>query len=249
MISIKSEKDLEKMRAACRITALALQAAGKVVEPGITTSEIDAVVRRVIEGSGAKPSFLGYNGFPASACISINEQVIHGIPGKRAVKDGDIVSIDVGAYYEGFHGDSANTFGAGNISEQARALIEATRGSFFAGLKHVREGERITDISHAVQQYAESKGFSLVRAYTGHGVGSELHEAPEVPNFGPPGHGARLVRGMTIAIEPMVNAGTFEIKVLGDGWTVITADKKLSAHYEHTVLVTSGEPILLTGLE
>lgn len=248
MIVIKSERDLMSMREACKIAGGALATAGAAVTPGITTAEIDKIARDYIESRGATPSFLGYGGFPACACISINEEVIHGIPSKRKVKNGDIVSIDVGAFYKGFHGDTACTFCSGDVSQEARRLVDATRESFYKGLEFVREGCRVTDISHAVQTHAESFGYSVVRAYTGHGVGAELHEAPQVPNFGAPGRGARLLRGMTIAIEPMVNAGVFDINVLSDDWTVVTADGKLSAHYEHTVLVTGGDPEVLTDV-
>ncbi len=246
MITIKSERDLVSMRRAGQIAGTALAMAGEAVRPGITTAELDRIVRKYIESQGATPSFLGYGGFPASACISINEEVIHGIPSSRKVLSGDIVSIDVGAYFEGFHGDTANTFCAGEVSSDARRLIEVTKESFRKGVEFAREGFRVSDISHAVQQHAEANGFSVVRAYTGHGVGAELHEQPDVPNFGQPGRGPRLLRGMTIAVEPMVNQGTHEIKVLGDKWTVVTADGKLAAHYEHSLLITDGEAELLT---
>lgn len=248
MITIKSERDLVSMRAACKIAGEALALAGTFVKPGITTLELDSIVHKYILSKGATPSFLGYNGFPASACISINEEVIHGIPSNRKVKNGDIVSIDVGAYFEGFHGDTANTFCAGEVSDDARKLIEVTRGSFFAGLKYVRPDCRVSDISHAVANHAESHGYSVVRTFTGHGVGAQLHEPPDVPNYGAPGRGPRLMPGMTIAIEPMVNMGVYDIKILDDKWTVVTADGKLSAHYEHSVLITNGEPEILTDV-
>ena len=234
------------MRRAGRITAAARALAGKLVKPGATTLEIDLAVRKFIEGQGAKPSFLGYAGFPGSACISVNDEVIHGIPGPRVLREGDIVSVDVGAYFEGFHGDCAATFPCGEVSAEALHLMQVTRQSFFEGIRYAREGARVSDISHAVQQYAEAQGCSLVRDYVGHGVGAKLHEAPEVPNFGPAGHGPRLLPGMTLAVEPMVNAGGWEIKVLKDGWTVKTADGSLAAHYENTILITDGEPELLT---
>ena len=234
------------MRRAGRITAAARALAGKLVKPGATTLEIDLAVRKFIEGQGAKPSFLGYAGFPGSACISVNDEVIHGIPGPRVLREGDIVIVDVGAYFEGFHGDCAATFPCGEVSAEALHLMQVTRQSFFEGIRYAREGARVSDISHAVQQYAEAQGCSLVRDYVGHGVGAKLHEAPEVPNFGPAGHGPRLLPGMTLAVEPMVNAGGWEIKVLKDGWTVKTADGSLAAHYENTILITDGEPELLT---
>lgn len=250
MISIKSPHELELMRRAGRLTALARRAAAEAVRPGVTTGEIDRVVRQTIEGAGAKPSFLGYGGFPGSACVSINDEVIHGIPSAtRVVHEGDIVKVDVGAYLEGFHGDCAATIPCGTVSEEARRLIEVTRQSFYEGIKFAREGNRLYDISHAIQSYVEANGFSVVRDYVGHGVGAELHESPEVPNFGRPGHGVRLQRGMTLAIEPMVNVGVYEIKVLPDGWTVKTRDGSLSAHYENTIAITEGEPEILTSID
>lgn len=249
MIKIKTESMICRMRKAGRITANALAAGGRAVRPGVTTAEIDRIIRREIEKAGAKPSFLHYNGYPASACISVNEQVIHGIPGKRILKEGDIVSIDVGACYNGVHGDCAATFPVGQISEQAQKLIDVTRQSFFEGIKFAKPGNRISDISHAVQQYAEQNGFYVVRDYVGHGVGERLHEDPEVPNYGAAGHGARLIPGMTIAVEPMINQGTEKVKSLSDGWTVVTLDGELSAHYENTLLITEGEPEILTVAE
>lgn len=247
MIAVKSDRELEVMRKACQITAAARKLAGDMIRPGISTGEIDKAVHDFILSQGAKPSFLNYNGYPASVCISVNDQVIHGIPDrKRKLKDGDIVSIDVGAYYHGYHGDCAATFPCGKISDEAQQLINVTRQSFFEGLRYARQGARVSDISHAVQCYAESFGFGVVRDYVGHGVGEKLHEEPEVPNYGVPGRGPRLIRGMTLAIEPMINQGTHEIRVLRDGWTVVTLDAKLSAHYENTVLITDGEPEILT---
>ena len=247
MIHIKSEKELERMRVAGRITALARKAAADAVHPGVTTEEIDRIVRKTIEDAGAKPSFLGYGGFPGSACVSINDEVIHGIPGNRVLKEGDIVSVDVGAYIGGFHGDCAATYPCGKISEEAQRLIDVTRQSFFEGFAQAREGNRISDISHAVQAYVEANGFSVVREYVGHGVGRNMHEAPEIPNYGAPGHGPKLLRGMTIAVEPMVNAGTAAIRQMSDGWTVKTRDGKYAAHYENTILITAGEPEILTA--
>ncbi len=250
MIRIKSTSELELMRAAGRVTALARKAAADAVRPGVTTGEIDRIVRHIIEKSGAKPSFLGYGGFPGSACISVNDEVIHGIPSdRRVLKEGDIVKVDVGAFLNGFHGDCACTVPCGEIPEEAARLIEVTRQSFYEGIRFAREGKRVSDISHAVQAYCEERGFSVVRDYVGHGVGSELHESPEVPNFGRPGHGIRLQKGMTLAIEPMINAGVYAVKVLPDGWTVKTRDGKLSAHYENTIAITDGEPEILTAID
>ena len=249
MISLKTAHDIELMRKAGKITAAARALAGEMVKPGVSTKAIDRAVHDFIVSQGAKPSFLNYSGYPGSACISINNQVIHGIPGHRRIQDGDIVSVDVGAYINGFHGDCAATYIAGNVSEDVKKLIEVTRQSFFEGIKFARAGYRIGDISHAIQEYAESFGFSVVREYVGHGVGEKLHEEPEVPNYGAAGHGPRLIPGMTIAIEPMINMGTAEIRVLSDGWTVETEDGKPSAHYENTVLITKGDPEILTPLD
>ena len=246
MISVKSERELEVMRRAGRITAKARELAGRLVRPGVTTGEIDKAVHDYIVSQGAKPSFLHYGGYPASACISVNDVVIHGIPDKRVLREGDIVSVDVGAYWHGFHGDCAATFACGSISPEANRLIEVTRQSFFEGIKFARQGNRISDISHAVQSYVEANGYSVVRSYVGHGVGSEMHEAPEVPNFGSAGRGPRLVRGMTLAVEPMVTEGSYEIRVLKDKWTVVTADGRLAAHYENTIAITAGDPEILT---
>ena len=249
MIAIKNEHELEAMRQACKITAAARALAGEMVRPGVSTKAIDQAVHDYIVGQGAKPSFLHYNGYPASACISVNSTVIHGIPGGYILKEGDIVSVDVGAYYKGFHGDCAATFACGAISTEARKLIDVTKQSFFEGIAQAKKGNRVQDISHAIQTYVESNGFSVVRTFVGHGVGAQLHEEPEVPNFGHSGRGPRLLPGMTLAIEPMVNVGTHEVRVLKDGWTVVTCDGKLSAHYENTVLITDGEPEILTVAE
>ena len=234
------------MRRAGRLTAQARALAGSMVAPGVSTLEIDAAVRKFIESHGAKPSFLNYNGFPASACISVNEVVIHGIPDHRKLKEGDIVSVDVGACLDGFHGDCCATFPCGEISAEARHLIQVTEQSFWEGIRMARAGNRVYDISHAVQQYVEANGCSVVRDFVGHGVGAKLHEAPEVPNFGPAGHGPRLQSGMTLAVEPMVNLGDWRVKVLGDGWTTVTVDGSLAAHYENSILITDGEPEVLT---
>ena len=247
MIQIKNSEQLAIMREAGRITGEALLLAREHVRPGVSTYEIDRIIRNFIEKSGAKPSFLNYSGFPASACISINDEVIHGIPSKkRILQEGDIVKIDVGAYYKGFHGDAARTLPVGNISDEAKHLIEVTRQSFFEGVAFAKAGQRIGDIGSAIQHYAENNGFSVVRPYIGHGIGHALHEQPDVPNYGTAGHGIRLCNGMTIAIEPMINAGVKEVKDLPDGWTVKTADGQLSSHYENTVAITPNGPEILT---
>ena len=238
------------MKDACRISAEALRAAGEAVKPGISTLEIDTIVRRYIEKQGASPSFLGYGGFPASACISVNNVVIHGIPKPTTVlKDGDIVSIDTGACYRGYHGDNAYTFPCGSISAEAQRLLDATRESLYEGIKQATVGNRIGDIGSAVQEYVEARSYSVVRKYVGHGVGAKLHEDPNVPNYGTKGRGIRLLPGMTIAIEPMVNEGTHHTRVLGDKWTVVTVDGRLSAHFEHTIAITPDGPKILTLCE
>ena len=235
------------MKDACRISAEALRAAGEAVKPGISTLEMDTIVRQYIEKQGASPSFLGYGGFPASACISVNSVVIHGIPSKRTIlKEGDIVSVDVGAFYKGYHGDNAYTFPCGKISVNAQALLDATRESLYEGIKQAQAQNRVGDIGAAVQKYVEARSYSVVRNYVGHGVGAKLHEDPSVPNYGTSGRGIKLLPGMTIAIEPMVNEGTHYTRVLGDKWTVVTADGKLSAHFEHTVAITPDGPKILT---
>lgn len=247
MITLKSSHEIDLMRRAGKITAAARALAGEMVKPGVTTQEINDEVEHFIRKNHAVPSFLNYQGYPASACISVNDEIIHGIPGKRVLKEGDIVSVDVGAYIGGFHGDCAATFACGNISKEAQNLIDVTRQSFFEGIKHAKEGNRLGDISAAVQAYAESHGYSIVREYVGHGVGAQMHESPEIPNYGTPGRGVRLLRGMTLAIEPMVNAGAASIYQMSDGWTVRTADGLNAAHYENTVLITDGEPEILTA--
>ncbi len=252
MIYLKNSEQIKKMQRAGRITGEALLLAGEAVREGITTASLDKIIRNHIEKSGAKPSFLGYGGFPASACISINDEVIHGIPSsKRYLKEGDIVKIDVGAYIDGFHGDSARTFPVGKISEDAERLIRATRESFFKAVDALSslENPRVGDIGAAVEGYVKGFGYSVVRKYVGHGVGKDLHEDPSVPNYGTPGRGQRLSPGMVIAIEPMINEGTGAVRELSDGWTVLTADGKLSAHYEHTVAITEDGPLLLTMVE
>lgn len=247
MITLKSPHEIELMRRAGKITAAARAYAQRLVRPGVTTQEINSAVEHFIRKQGAVPSFLHYNGYPASVCISVNDEIIHGIPGKRVLQDGDIVSVDVGAYIGGFHGDCAATFACGTISEEAQRLIDVTRQSFFEGIRYAKEGHRLLDISAAIQEYVESNGFSIVREYVGHGIGTQMHESPEIPNYGHPGHGPKLLRGMTIAIEPMVNAGTAAIRQMPDGWTVRTLDGKNAAHYENTILITDGEPEILTA--
>ncbi len=250
MIQLKNAAQIEQMKRAGRITGEALLVAQEHVRPGVSTWELDRVIHDYIVKCGASPSFLGYSGFPGSACISINDEVIHGIPSKkRVLEEGDIVKIDVGAFIGGFHGDSARTFPVGSVSENARRLIEATKESFYRGLSQTLVGYRIGDIGAAVDACARENGYSVVRRYVGHGVGHELHEAPEVPNFGTPGRGARLYAGMVIAIEPMVNEGVCDVRELADGWTVKTADGKLSAHYEHTVAILDDGPVLLTDVK
>ena len=246
MITLKSAHEIELMRRAGKITAAARALAREMVKPGVTTQQIDKAVFHFIREQGAIPSFLHYNGYPASVCISVNDEIIHGIPGKRVLREGDIVSVDVGAYIGGYHGDCAGTYPCGQVSDEALRLIRVTQDSFFEGLKFAREGYRLSDISHAVQTFVEANGYSVVREYVGHGIGRNMHEAPEVPNYGKPGHGPRLLRGMTLAVEPMVNAGTAAIKQMSDGWTVKTADGKYAAHYENTILITAGDPELLT---
>ena len=250
MITLKSSHEIELMRQAGKITAAARALAGAMVAPGVSTREIDRAVHRFIKSQGAAPSFLGYNGFPASVCISVNDEVIHGIPGSRVLREGDIVSVDVGAFKGGYHGDCAATYPCGKISDEARRLIEVTRQSFFEGLRYAREGYRLPDLCGAIERYVEANGFSVVREYVGHGIGAKMHEPPEVPNYGEPKAGRpRFLRGMTIAVEPMVNAGRAGVKVMPDGWTVKTADGRLSAHYENSILITDGEPELLTDPE
>lgn len=247
MVVIKTARELSKMKDACRISAEALRVAGEAVKPGVTTYEIDTIIRRYIEKQGAAPSFLGYGGFPASACISVNNVVIHGIPSKKCVlKEGDIVSVDVGAYYGGFHGDNAYTFPCGRISAEAQKLLDATREGLNEGIKQALVGNRIGDIGSAVQKYVEARSYSVVRDFVGHGVGAKLHEDPSVPNYGTPHRGVRLLPGMTIAIEPMVNEGKYQVRVLDDKWTTVTCDGKLSAHFEHTVAITPDGPKIMT---
>ena len=246
MIYIKSDDELELMRKAGRIAALAREAAAECIKPGVTTHSIDSTVKRVIQSHGAIPSFLGYAGFPASACISVNDELIHGIPSGHVLKEGDVVKIDVGANYKGFHGDCAGTYGVGSISPEAQKLIDVTEQSFFEGMKMAVIGNRISDVSDAVQTYVESFGFGVVREYVGHGLGRALHESPEVPNYVSKMRGPRLEKGMTICIEPMVTQGSRQVKVLSDDWTVVTCDGTLTAHYENTIAILESGPIILT---
>lgn len=247
MIVLKTKRELDLMREACRISANALKIAGKAVQPGVSTKEIDDIVRKYIQEQGATPSFLGYGGFPASACISVNDVVIHGIPSKKQIlKSGDIVSIDVGAFINGFHGDNAYTFACGDISDEAKALLKATEESLYEGIKQAVAGNRVGDIGNAVQRYVEDRSYSVVRDFVGHGVGAKLHEDPSVPNYGTAGRGVRLLPGMTIAIEPMITAGKHNVRVLDDDWTTVTVDGSLAAHFEHTVAITPNGPVIMT---
>ena len=249
MIVLKNGRELKIMRDPCRISAGALQTAGMAVEPGVTTAELDKLAEDYIRSQGGEPNFLNYEGYPATACISINNEVIHGIPSKqRKLKAGDIVSIDLGAKFQGYHGDNAATFACGDVSPEAKRLMDTTRESLYEGIAAAVQGGRIGDISHAVQSYVEARGYSVVRKFVGHGIGTNLHEAPEVPNFGTAGRGIRLLPGMTLAIEPMVNAGKSDVRILPDGWTVLTGDGSLSAHFEHTIVITADGPKILTLL-
>ncbi|HQE05354.1 MAG: type I methionyl aminopeptidase [Tepidanaerobacteraceae bacterium] len=246
MIVLKSPREIELMRRAGEITALALEEIEKHVKPGITTIELDKIAEELILSHDATPAFKGYRGFPASICASINEEVVHGIPGLRRLQDGDIISIDIGAVFQGYYGDAARTFPVGQVSDDALKLIEVTKQSFFEGIAFAKQGYRLSDISHAIQSYVEGHNYSVVRDYVGHGIGQNMHEDPQIPNFGPPGKGPRLRAGMTLAIEPMVNLGEFEVYTLKNNWTVVTKDGSLSAHYENTVAITDGEPEILT---
>lgn len=247
MVVLKSSRELELMKEACQISAEALMVAGEAVKPGVSTKEIDKIAYDLIIKRGAKPNFLHYGGFPATACISINDEVIHGIPKKdRILQEGDIVSIDLGAAKNGYNGDNAATFAVGSCSPEAKRLMDTTRESLYEGIAQAIPGNRIGDIGHAVQEYCEARGYGVVRDFVGHGVGTKLHEAPEVPNYGPAGHGPRLQPGMTIAVEPMICQGDYRVRVLKDGWTTVTVDGSLAAHYENTILITDGEPEILT---
>lgn len=247
MITIKNHAQIAKMREAGALLHEVLEQIKRKIEPGITTKELDRYAEKLIRSHGAVPSFLNYEGYPASICASVDSQVVHGIPSSSTVlKEGQIISIDSGLILDGWQSDSAFTVGVGKISEQAQRLIDVTEESFFAALEVAREGYRVSDIGHAVQSYVEQRGFSTVRALCGHGIGREMHEDPSVPNYGQPGHGARLRSGMTICIEPMITAGGYDVKTLGDGWTVVTSDGSLCSHYEHAILITDGEPELLS---
>ena len=247
MVVLKTGRELKIMREACRISAGALKIAGSAVEPGVTTAEIDKIAEDYIRSQGGVPNFKNYEGYPATACISINNEVIHGIPSeKRRIVEGDIVSIDLGAMFDGYHGDNAATFACGDVSAEAKRLMEVTHDALYKGIGVAVVGGRIGDIGHAVQSYVEANGFSVVRQFVGHGVGTHLHEAPEVPNFGTHGHGIRLMPGMTIAIEPMVNIGKPDVKIMADGWTTLTRDGSLSAHFEHTIAITPDGPQIMT---
>ena len=247
MIELKSARDLDRMKKACQISAEAIKVAQSALQVGVSTAYVDDKVRNYIVSQGARPTFLGYGGFPKSACISVNEELIHGIPSShRIINDGDIVSIDVGAFIDGFTGDNAATFAVGNVSEETKKLLAVTKESLHRAVASAIPGNRIGDIGFAVQSYVESFGYSIVREYVGHGVGRKLHEDPEVPNFGKPGHGVRLVPGMTLAIEPMVNLGGPEVEVLANDWTVVTKDRQLSAHFEYSVAITENGPVVLT---
>lgn len=247
MIILKNDNEIKLMREAGRVVAIVLEKIESSLKPGITTLELDTIAEEIIKEHQMIPAFKGYNGFPASICVSINEEVVHGIPSSnKKIKDGDIVSVDVGTIYKGYHGDAARTFPVGTVSEEAKKLIEVTKNSFYEGLKYCKKGYRLSDVSNAIQSYVESKGCSVVKDFVGHGIGKKMHEDPQIPNFGRPGRGPRLAEGMVFAIEPMVNLGTDEVQVLLDNWTVVTQDQKLSAHYEHTVALTDGEPVILT---
>ena len=248
MISVKSAKEIELMRIAGRIVAETHEKLKEVIKPGITTKELDVIAEEYIRKSGALPAFKGFHGFPASICASVNEQVVHGIPGSVILRDGDIVGIDIGAIYQGYYGDAARTHGVGAISSDAQRLIQVTQESFFAGIAYAREGNRLSDVSHAIQSYVEFHGFSVVRDLVGHGIGKNMHEDPQIPNYGSAGRGPRLAAGMALAIEPMVNQGKYAVKTLNDGWTVVTADRSLSAHYENTIIITKDAPEILTLL-
>lgn len=246
MINIKTDNEIELMRHAGKVVGDTLAALEEVIKPGITTAEIDKIAEELIIKQGAKPSFKGYEGFPGTICASVNEEVVHGFPGKRVLKEGDIISIDCGAILDGYQGDAARTFPVGKVSEEAEKLIKITKESFFKGVEKAVVGNRLGDISWAVQQHAESNGFSVVRDFVGHGIGREMHEDPEVPNFGRPGRGLRLSHGLVLAIEPMINIGRYNVRVMPNGWTVVTADGSLSAHYENTVAILKDGPEILT---
>lgn len=249
MILLKSEQEIERMAEAGRLVALTMTQMARVIEPGITTLELDEIAESFIKKHGGRAVFKGYRGFPASICTSINEEVVHGIPGLRPLKNGDIISIDIGVEINGYVGDAACTFPVGEVSEDKLRLLEVTSEALKRGIAQARIGNRLSDISHAIQSYVEANNFSVVRDYVGHGIGRQMHEDPQIPNFGPPGRGPRLQEGMVLAIEPMVNMGTYEVETLPDGWTVVTRDGKPSAHFEHTVAITATGPLILTSLD
>ncbi|MDD2494468.1 MAG: type I methionyl aminopeptidase [Tissierellia bacterium] len=248
MIILKTKREIEIMREAGRLVAASHELVRQHIKPGITTKELDQIVEDFLRSQNAIPTFKGYSGFPYSICASVNEEVVHGFPSNRKLEEGDIISVDIGATFGGYVGDSAKTFFVGNVDDEKRRLVEVTRQSFYEGIKFAKESYRLSDISHAIQEYVEKAGFSVVRDYVGHGVGKKMHESPQIPNFGKPGRGPRLQEGMVLAIEPMINAGTYNVRVLENNWTVVTVDGKPSAHYEHTVAITDGEPMLLTVL-
>ncbi|WIV13172.1 type I methionyl aminopeptidase [Proteiniborus sp. MB09-C3] len=248
MIILKSDREIELMSKAGRLVAETHAFLQDIIKPGVTTKELDEAAEDFIRSHGALPAFKGYNGFPGSICASINEVVVHGIPGLNKLKDGDIISIDIGTIIDGYYGDGANTYPVGTVSDEDLELIKVTKQSFYEGLKYAKVGNRLSDISHAIQKYAESNGFSIVRDFVGHGIGQRMHEEPQIPNFGLPGKGPRLKEGMVLAIEPMVNSGTYHVKILSDNWTVVTVDGHKSAHYEHTIAITNDEPLILTKL-
>ncbi|NLM52690.1 MAG: type I methionyl aminopeptidase [Firmicutes bacterium] len=248
MITIKSQREIKLMRTAGRVVAEVLALMQEAVRPGITTAELDKMAENYIRKADCKPAFLGYHGFPATICASINEEVVHGIPSLRRLQEGDIISIDVGAIYQGYYSDAAMTFPVGEVEPEVLRLLDVTRQSLYEGIKQAVKGNRLTDISHAVQTYVEKNGFAVVRNYVGHGIGNQMHEEPQVPNFGPPGRGPKLEPGMALAIEPMVNMGTWQVETLQDNWTVVTLDRKWSAHFEHTIVITEDAPMILTEL-
>lgn len=246
MINIRSPQEIAKIRKSSSLVARALEKVKEAIRPGVSTAELDRIAEETIKRGGGKPAFKGYRGFPASLCVSVNEEVVHGIPGKRRLKKGDIVSLDLGVLMDGYYGDAAITVPVGEISELAKRLLQVTEEALYRGIEKARAGNRLFDISHAIQRWVEAAGFSVVRDFVGHGIGRSLHEEPQVPNFGPPNQGPRLEAGMVLAIEPMVNTGTWRVKVLENGWTVVTADGGLSAHFEHTVAITEGDPEILS---
>ncbi|WP_326908421.1 type I methionyl aminopeptidase [Sedimentibacter sp. MB31-C6] len=248
MIILKTKREIEIMKKAGSLVAQSHELVRRHIKPGVTTMELDQLVENFLRSKNAIPTFKGYGGFPFSICASVNEEVVHGFPSDRKLVEGDIISIDIGATFEGYVGDSAKTFFVGNVDDEKRQLVEVTRQCFYEGIKFAKKSFRLSDISHAIQEYAESAGFSVVRDYVGHGVGKEMHESPQIPNFGKPGKGPRLQEGMVLAIEPMINAGTYNVKVIDNNWTVVTVDGRPSAHYEHTIAITDGEPELLTVL-